>query len=93
VSIKKTKASIVEELNEIMENLDLEESSGYSDMGSDENIKKSSKYSEEDFMAYYGNVSGNFEDTWRSGWNSTMTSKPSSPRVPVEISIASTKCM
>jgi hypothetical protein len=36
-------------------------------MGSDENFKKSRNYSKEDFMAYYGNVSGNSEDTWRSG--------------------------
>jgi hypothetical protein len=34
VSIKPTKGSTVEELDEIMENLDLEESSGYLDMGS-----------------------------------------------------------
>jgi hypothetical protein len=67
VSIKPTKRSTVEELNEIMENLDLEESSGYSDMGSDENLDKSRSYSEGDFMACYGNVSGNSEDTWRSG--------------------------
>jgi hypothetical protein len=66
-SIKLTKGSIVEELDEIMENLDLDESSGYSDMGSDENLDKSHNYSEEDFMACYGNVSGNSEDTWREG--------------------------
>jgi hypothetical protein len=44
VSIKPTKRSTVEELDEIMENLDLEESSGYSDMGSDENLDKSRSY-------------------------------------------------
>jgi hypothetical protein len=69
VSIKsmESKESIVKELDEIMENLDLEESSGYSDMASDENLDNISNYSEEDFMACYGNVSGNSEDTWRSG--------------------------
>jgi hypothetical protein len=55
------KESTVEELNEIMEtlNLDLEESLGYSDIDSDERLDKSSNYSEEDFMAYYGNVFSN----------------------------------
>jgi hypothetical protein len=36
-------------------------------MASDENLDNISNYSEEDFMACYGNVSGNSEDTWRSG--------------------------
>jgi hypothetical protein len=67
VSTKPTKGSTVEELDKVMENLDLEESSGYSDMCFDENIGKSRNYSEEDLMAYYGNVSANSEDTWRSG--------------------------
>jgi hypothetical protein len=66
VSIKPTKGSTVEELDEIMENLDLEESLGYSDMGSDENLDKSSNYSKENFMSCYGNVSGNSEDIWRT---------------------------
>jgi hypothetical protein len=48
-----------------MENLDLEESSGYSDMGSDENLNKSSNYSEEGLLVCYGNVSDNSEVTWR----------------------------
>jgi hypothetical protein len=65
VSIKPTKGSIVGELHEIMENLDLEESSGYSDMGSDENLNKSSNYSEEGLLVCYGNVSDNSEVTWR----------------------------
>jgi hypothetical protein len=51
VSIKPTRGNTVEELDEIMENLNLEESSGYSDMGSDKNLGKSRNYSEEDFMA------------------------------------------
>jgi hypothetical protein len=63
----KNKGNTVEELNEIIENLDLEESSGYSDMASEENFDNINSSSEEDFMAYYGNVSGNSEDTWRSG--------------------------
>jgi hypothetical protein len=45
-------------------NLDLEESLGYSDTIFDD---KSSNYSKEDFMACYGNVSDNSEDTWKSG--------------------------
>jgi hypothetical protein len=67
VSIKPTKGSIVKDLDEIMKNLYLDESSSYSDMGSDENLDKSNSYSEKDFMVYYGNVSNNSEDTWRSG--------------------------
>jgi hypothetical protein len=50
-----------------MENLDLEESSGYQDMGSDKNSNQSNSYSEDDFMVYYGNVSNNSGDTWNSG--------------------------
>jgi hypothetical protein len=69
VSIKPTesKGNTIEELGEIMENLDLKESSGYSDRASKGNSDRISNYSEEDFMACYGNVSGNSEDTWRSG--------------------------
>jgi hypothetical protein len=63
----KSKKNTAKELDEIMENLDLEESSGYSDMVFDENLDNVSNYSEEDFMACYGNVSGNFKVTWRSG--------------------------
>jgi hypothetical protein len=50
-----------------MKNLDLDESWGYSDMGSDKNLDKSHNYSEEDFMVCYGNISNNYEDTWKSG--------------------------
>jgi hypothetical protein len=39
-----------------MENLDLDESSGYSNMGSDKNLDQSNSYLEEDFMVCYGNV-------------------------------------
>jgi hypothetical protein len=41
VSIKPTKGSTVEELDEIMKNLDLDESSGSEDIGSDKNLDKS----------------------------------------------------
>jgi hypothetical protein len=41
----------MEELNEIMENLDLKESSGYSDMASKGNFDNISSYSEEGFIA------------------------------------------
>jgi hypothetical protein len=69
VSIKpvNNKRNTMKELGEIMENPDLEESSGYLDMDSDENLGNVSNYSEEDFMACYGNVSSNSENTWRSG--------------------------
>jgi hypothetical protein len=50
VNIKPTRGDRVEELNEIMENLDLEESLGYQDMSSDGNSTNSSSYSKEDFM-------------------------------------------
>jgi hypothetical protein len=36
-------------------------------MASKGNSSSVSNYSEEDFMACYGNVSGNSEDTWGSG--------------------------
>jgi hypothetical protein len=36
-------------------------------MTSDENLDNISNYSVEDFMACYGNVFGNSEDTWESG--------------------------
>jgi hypothetical protein len=62
-----SKINTMKELGEIMENLDLKESSGYLDMDSDENLGNVSNYSEEDFMACYGNVSSNSENTWRSG--------------------------
>jgi hypothetical protein len=64
VSIKPTRRGTIKELDEIMENLDLEESSGYQDMSSDGN---SSNYSKEDFMICYGNISNESEDTSKSG--------------------------
>jgi hypothetical protein len=67
VSIKLTKGSTFEELDEIMENQDLDESLGYSNMGSDKNLDKSYNYSGEDFMVYYDNISNNSEDIWKSG--------------------------
>jgi hypothetical protein len=63
VSIKPTKGIMVEELDKIMENLDLDDSSGYSDIGFDENLDESNSYLEEDFMVCYGNVSNTSEDT------------------------------
>jgi hypothetical protein len=67
VSIKPTKGNTVEGLDKIIENLGLEESSGHQDSGSDKNSSKSNRYSEEDFMVYYGNISNNSEGTWKSG--------------------------
>jgi hypothetical protein len=65
VSIKPTKGSTVDELDEIMENLDLEESLGYSNRSSDKNLNRSHSYSEEDFMVCYVSISNNSEDTWK----------------------------
>jgi hypothetical protein len=62
----KSKGNTIKELNGIMENLDLKESSGYLDVASEGNLDNISNLSKEDFMACYGNVSGNFEDTWKS---------------------------
>jgi hypothetical protein len=62
-SIKPTKGSTVEELDKIMENLDLEESSGSSTTGSDEKVGSTL---EKDFITSCGDVSGSSEDTWRS---------------------------
>jgi hypothetical protein len=64
VSIKLTKGSTVEELDEIMKNLDLEEFSSFSDTvfgGKFGNI------SEKDFITRCGDFSRNFKDTWRLG--------------------------
>jgi hypothetical protein len=68
VSIKpmKNKGNIIKELDKIMENLNLEESSDYSDMASDENLDNSN-YSGEDFMIRYGNVSNKSTYTWKIG--------------------------
>jgi hypothetical protein len=69
VSIKpmERKENTIKELDKIIVNLDLKESSGYLDMASEGNSDNISSYSEEDFIACYGNVSDNSEDTWRSG--------------------------
>jgi hypothetical protein len=50
-----------------MENIDLEESLGYSNRSSDENLDMSHSYSEEDFMVCYSNISNKTEDTWKLG--------------------------
>jgi hypothetical protein len=49
-----------------MENLDLEESSDYSDMAFDKKLCNS-KYSEENFMICYGNLSEKSIDMWKIG--------------------------
>jgi hypothetical protein len=68
-SIKTTEGrrNTVDELDKIMENLDLKESSDYSDIALERNYKNISNYSEEDFTARYSDVSYNTEDEWRSG--------------------------
>jgi hypothetical protein len=66
VSIKKTK-NTAEELDEIVENLDLKESSGIQDLNSGENSIKSNTNSEEDFMVCHGDTSDKSNDTWKSG--------------------------
>jgi hypothetical protein len=50
-----------------METLNLEELSGYLDTASDKNLGNIKNPSEEDFIAYCGDISGNSEDGWRSG--------------------------
>jgi hypothetical protein len=72
-----------------MENLDLEESSGYQVMGSDGNSTKSSSYSKEDFMICYGNIFNDSDDTWKLGLE--LYDRQSSLRVQTKISIANTK--
>jgi hypothetical protein len=67
VTIKLAKRDTFEELDKIMKNLDLEESSGYQDTSSDGNSNNSNSYSKDDFMVCYGNISNNSEDTWKSG--------------------------
>jgi hypothetical protein len=69
VSTKPTEShrSTIEELDEIMKNLYLNESSGYLDMAPEGNSYNISCYYEKDFIACYGNVSDNSKDTWRSG--------------------------
>jgi hypothetical protein len=64
VSIKptKSKGNTIKDLDKIMENLDLEESSDYSDIASDE---KFDNISEEDFIICCGDVSCNSENTWK----------------------------
>jgi hypothetical protein len=64
VSFKPKKESTVEELGEIMENLDLEESSGLTDIVSSE---KFDNITEKYFITSYNDVSRNSEDTWRTG--------------------------
>jgi hypothetical protein len=62
-----SKRNIVDELDEIMENLNLKESSDYSDMESEGNSYSINNYSVEDFTAHYGDVSYNSKDEWMSG--------------------------
>jgi hypothetical protein len=66
-SIRLSRGGTVKELDEIMENLDLEESLDHQDMSSDGNSIDSSSYSKEDFMICYDNVSNDSEDTWKLG--------------------------
>jgi hypothetical protein len=56
----------VEELNEIMENLDLGKSSGYSDKSSDEDYDNNHQLAG-DFMICCDSTSDNSTDTWKIG--------------------------
>jgi hypothetical protein len=69
VSFKPTKGKggTIDELDKIKENLNLEESSGHIDAASDKNLGNINNHTEEDFIAYCGDVFGNSEDAWRSG--------------------------
>jgi hypothetical protein len=66
VSFKPTKnrKSTVKELGEIMENLDLEESSGYSNMDSDENFDNN-YHPGKDFTVCCDNISDKSTNTWK----------------------------
>jgi hypothetical protein len=59
------KGSTVEELDEIMENLDLGESSGYSDMDSDENFENN-YHPGKDFMICCDNISDKSTNMWKT---------------------------
>jgi hypothetical protein len=61
------KRNTIDELDEIMENLELKESSDYSNMASERNYDSISDYSEKDFTAYYGDVSYSSRDKWVMG--------------------------
>jgi hypothetical protein len=86
VSIKpaESKKSIVEPLDEIMENIGFKESSdqSFSSSGSEEQSDSIINYSEEDSTARYGGVSDGSEDEWMSGlelYNSEPTIFSSNP--------------
>jgi hypothetical protein len=76
-----------------MENLDLKESSGYSDMASDENLDNISNYSKEDFMTCYANVTNKFVDTWKSGLEIYDDEQTIFSLVLAVVSITNTRCM
>jgi hypothetical protein len=60
----KNKRSKVEELDKIIENLDLGEWSGYSDMASDENFNDN--HPEGNFMICCDNIFEKSTDTWKT---------------------------
>jgi hypothetical protein len=64
-----SKKSIINPLEEIMENFDFKESLDQSlpNIRSEENSDNISNYFEEDFTACYGSVSYSSEDEWMSG--------------------------
>jgi hypothetical protein len=62
VSINPAKGSTVEKINNLMENLDLAETSGFTDRGFDENFEETHNHSEGDVMVCNGNVPSNSED-------------------------------
>jgi hypothetical protein len=76
-----------------MENLDLKESSGYSDMASDENLDNISNYSKEDFMTCYANVTNKFVGTWKSGLEIYDDEQTIFSLVLEVVSITNTRCM
>jgi hypothetical protein len=67
IKLAESKRNIIDKLEKIMENLDLKESSNYSDMESEGNSDSISNYSKEDFTACYGDISYSSEDEWMSG--------------------------
>jgi hypothetical protein len=60
-------AELGDELDKIIETLNPKELSGHMDAASDKNLGNINNPSEEDLITYCCDVSGNFEDAWRSG--------------------------
>jgi hypothetical protein len=92
IKLAESKRNIIDELEKIMENLDLKESSNYSDMESEGNSDSISNYSKEDFTACYGDISYSSKMGGCQVWKSTTMSKQSFLRMPTTTSAINTRC-